>query len=300
MLTAFPARSGDMFGASLALHNETALIGVPYGDEPRGKDTGLVYVYERNAGPEWSAQALLQAGDARQGNLFGSSIALNLQSQFNRERAVIGASGTGSAYLFIQNQNDRVWIETDRFALQENAPGILVVLGKNTAFTGSRHSGAVSVLTIGETDNWQLTTQLTMPELPVEACFSCSLALDNTHLIVGAPQEERTGAIYIYDRFDVETNVIHSVRRPLSVSLYNYPNPFRSATTITFDVPSPQHVHLSAHDVVGRLIDVLVDEVVHAGQHNVLWIPSVHVSGLYTYRLSSENFIRTGWMTRIR
>jgi hypothetical protein len=54
----------------------------------------------------------------------------------------------------------------------------------------------------------------------------------------------------------------------------NYPNPFNPSTAMRFDVPAAQHlarVQLAIYDVHGRLVRVLVDRNVPAGQHRAEW-----------------------------
>jgi hypothetical protein len=49
------------------------------------------------------------------------------------------------------------------------------------------------------------------------------------------------------------------------------PNPFNPSTTLSFLVPARTPVRLAIHDVQGRLVRLLVDEVLPAGQHAVEW-----------------------------
>ncbi len=73
----------------------------------------------------------------------------------------------------------------------------------------------------------------------------------------------------------------------------NYPNPFQTATTITFTVSEAEkdrHVTLSVYDVLGRRMTTLIDGVLTPGRHTVTWDgrdrSGTPVSGgLYVYRL---------------
>jgi len=76
------------------------------------------------------------------------------------------------------------------------------------------------------------------------------------------------------------------------------PNPFRSATTVTFDLTRPGAVRLSVYDVSGRRVATLLNEVREAGSHNVPWsgrgdsgnsLPA----GLYFVRLDAAGMTRT-------
>ena len=50
--SASSADEGDFFGEAVALDDDTALIGAPNADEPRGRDTGLAFVFVRS-GTAW-------------------------------------------------------------------------------------------------------------------------------------------------------------------------------------------------------------------------------------------------------
>lgn len=70
----------------------------------------------------------------------------------------------------------------------------------------------------------------------------------------------------------------------------NYPNPFNPSTTIRYELPATVHVRLSVFNVLGQLVDVLVEGVQAAGTYQVAWSGEnkwgMKVgSGIYVYRL---------------
>ncbi|MCP4547855.1 MAG: T9SS type A sorting domain-containing protein [bacterium] len=65
-----------------------------------------------------------------------------------------------------------------------------------------------------------------------------------------------------------------------------WPNPFNPATRLSFTNPVAGRVTLTIHDVNGRMIAVLVDELLAAGHHEIPWQPRGLSSGLYLARLS--------------
>jgi hypothetical protein len=71
----------------------------------------------------------------------------------------------------------------------------------------------------------------------------------------------------------------------------NFPNPFNPSTLITYHLVNPAHVRLTMVDCLGRIADVLVDQMEAAGAHEVRWMPSSHPGGSYFCRLQSDNRI---------
>ncbi len=70
----------------------------------------------------------------------------------------------------------------------------------------------------------------------------------------------------------------------------NYPNPFNPVTNIKFGIPKSGLVKLIVFDITGREIIVLVNESLNAGTYNVDFDASGLSSGIYFYRISTENF----------
>jgi hypothetical protein len=95
-----PAASG-LFGAAVAVSENTALVGYPRDAGAGPSQSGSVYVFLRN-GTSWSLDSILVAADPTAQALFGLSIALGPVSG-GQGRAVIGApqqNGIGGAYVF--------------------------------------------------------------------------------------------------------------------------------------------------------------------------------------------------------
>ena len=82
--------------------------------------------------------------------------------------------------------------------------------------------------------------------------------------------------------------------------LQNYPNPFNPATTIRFDVPKIGFVTLKVYDITGKLVDVLVNENLKAGQKEVTFNASTLSSGVYFYKLTADGFQSTKKMVLIK
>ncbi|HPN33947.1 MAG TPA: FG-GAP-like repeat-containing protein [bacterium] len=76
--------------------------------------------------------------------------------------------------------------------------------------------------------------------------------------------------------------------QPFSLS-QNYPNPFNASTTIEFALPSPSRVSLKVYSLHGVLIDVLMNERLSAGPHQVIWNAADLTTGIYYYVLQADD-----------
>jgi len=82
-------------------------------------------------------------------------------------------------------------------------------------------------------------------------------------------------------------------RMPRATLYVNTPNPFNPRTTIAFDLPRAGRAQLQIFDVRGRRLRGLVDSVLPAGAHQVLWDGMLEsgrpaASGTYIYRLDLD------------
>lgn len=82
-----------------------------------------------------------------------------------------------------------------------------------------------------------------------------------------------------------------SNNNPVTFRLYqNYPNPFNPVTTLKFSVPNSGMVKLAVYDVLGKEVDVLVDQHMSAGEYSVAFKGNDLASGVYFYELTAGNF----------
>ncbi len=80
----------------------------------------------------------------------------------------------------------------------------------------------------------------------------------------------------------------------------NYPNPFNPTTTISYTIPRTSQVELNVYDLSGRLIKSLVNSEQNPGNYQVSIDGSQFPSGLYIYRLSYNNTIKTKRMILLK
>ena len=93
------------------------------------------------------------------------------------------------------------------------------------------------------------------------------------------------------------------------IELNNYPNPFNPTTTIRYLVPNvvtsrdfslQRNISLQVYDVLGKLVNTLVDELKPAGNYNVEFDGSNLSSGVYYYQLRAGEFIESRKMLLLK
>ncbi len=80
----------------------------------------------------------------------------------------------------------------------------------------------------------------------------------------------------------------------------NYPNPFNPTTTIKFSIPKASDVTLTVYDALGREVAKLVNEQLTAGKHSVDWNASNNASGIYFYRIATDQNVQVKKMVLVK
>ena len=97
------------------------------------------------------------------------------------------------------------------------------------------------------------------------------------------------------------TNIVHNNEIPKEFRLYNsYPNPFNPSTKIKFDIPKSSCVKLIVYDILGREIKTLVNEKLNAGRYEIDWDGSSYPSGVYFYKLVTDEYFSVKKMLMIK
>ncbi len=85
-------------------------------------------------------------------------------------------------------------------------------------------------------------------------------------------------------------DIVESEIVPDQLSLsQNFPNPFNPETTIIFGLPQKEHITLKVFDILGREVRTLLDEVKDKGTYRIRFNSFGLVSGIYIYRIISNN-----------
>lgn len=108
-----------------------------------------------------------------------------------------------------------------------------------------------------------------------------------------------------YYNFDIDTSYPTSVRNPNQVvSEYelfqNYPNPFNPYTIIKFSIPKNAFVNIKIYDMLGREVMTLVNRYYPEGIYSAGFDATYLTSGVYYYKLSTENYSEVKKMILIK
>jgi photosystem II stability/assembly factor-like uncharacterized protein len=88
---------------------------------------------------------------------------------------------------------------------------------------------------------------------------------------------------------------------PSDFKLYqNYPNPFNPTTKIIFSLPENSFASLIVYDMLGREMEILLNEQLGAGTYEAEWNAANEPSGTYFYKLETDNFTQTRKMVLLK
>ncbi len=80
----------------------------------------------------------------------------------------------------------------------------------------------------------------------------------------------------------------------------NYPNPFNPVTTIKFSLPKDGYTKLAVYDILGNEIDVLINQKQTSGKYELSWNAERFASGVYFYKLITNEFTQTKRMLLLK
>jgi hypothetical protein len=214
-LQASDASSGDIFGFSVSVSGDTAIVGAYLDSNSGGANAGSAYVFVRSKGG-WTEQQRLQASDASSGNLFGNSVSVN------GDTAVVGSSNddnsggqdAGSAYVFVRSKG--VWTEKQRLQASDAANvdlfGSTVSVDGDTVIVGApaddnsggQDAGSVYFF-VRRNDVWAEQQRIQAHDTSSGDAFGNSVSIDGDTAIVGAFLDDNSsgsnaGSVYIFVR----------------------------------------------------------------------------------------------------
>lgn len=120
-----------------------------------------------------------------------------------------------------------------------------------------------------------------------------------TTMILVAPEGElftATGSFQIEDVIAATTEGYIEVgfNTPVEFSLSAaYPNPFNPTTTLNLNLPTDGNTVVKVYNVVGQVIETLIDGNMTAGYHSITWNAANVPSGMYMIRAEAGSDVTT-------
>ncbi len=97
------------------------------------------------------------------------------------------------------------------------------------------------------------------------------------------------------------TGVSHNQSVPETFNLcQNFPNPFNPETTIRFSLPQLAQIKINLYNMLGKLIETLAEGTYEAGNYKVIFNASNLPTGMYVYRIESNDFVQTKKMMLLK
>ena len=200
-LTASDGAEGDIFGNSVSISGDTALVGA-LGDDDNGLNSGAAYVFRYN-GSSWVEEAKLAASDGAASDQFGYSVSISGNT------ALVGAlldddngSGSGSAYVFRYDGSN--WVEEPKLIASDAAAsdflGFSVSISGDTALVGAYgdddngSSSGSAYLFRYDGSNWVEETKLTASDGAASDFFGRSVSISSNTALIGALLDDDTGS----------------------------------------------------------------------------------------------------------
>ena len=211
-LTADDAAEYDYFGQSVAISDNTAVVGA-YGDDDFGSKSGSAYVFYRT-GTTWTQQAKLTADDAATIDRFGWSVSINADT------VVVGAHQdsdngfhSGSAYVFYRTGT--TWTQQAKLTADDADEycnfGISVSISDDTAVAGAYGDGDLgdwsgsAYVFYRSGNNWEQQAKLTAADGAADDQFGYSVSISRDTAVIGAVYDDDfstdSGSAYVFYRF---------------------------------------------------------------------------------------------------
>jgi hypothetical protein len=85
----------------------------------------------------------------------------------------------------------------------------------------------------------------------------------------------------------------------------NHPNPFNPVTTLQYDLPEDGLVNITIYDMIGRVVNTLVNGSQTAGYKSIQWNATNNIgqpvsAGLYLYTIEAGEFRQTKKMVLLK
>ena len=221
-LLAADGAMNDVFGYSVAVSGDGSTIVVgAYGDDDKGKDSGSVYIFTKQANGSYAQTQKLVPSDGTASDEFGWSVAVSSDGS----TIVVGAYGdddkgkdSGSVYIFTKQPNGSYLqsqklvasdgAATDKFgwSVSISGDGSIIVVGARFDDDKGTNSGSAYVFTKQLDGSYLETHKLVPTDGSAQDYFgnSVSVSGDGSTIVVGAFWDDdkgtNSGSAYVFTK----------------------------------------------------------------------------------------------------
>ena len=186
-----------------------------------------------------------------------------------------GFSLRGKAAHFLSASPSNVALGQPQFTLESDAPGIGL--------------GVIGYFRDGSSDV-QLALQ---PESEIQTLQTTWKWEDLIDITIAVVNTNRTGMA------NYTLNITSALPETDRIA-QNYPNPFNPSTKIEYAITETQDVKIEVFDTIGRKVATLVNDRLPAGFYNADFDGSGLASGVYIYRIMTDNTVSSKKMVLIK
>ena len=109
----------------------------------------------------------------------------------------------------------------------------------------------------------------------------------------------------VQDRYYGLNEIFKLYPSTLSIINQNYPNPFNPVTTLRYNLPEEGLVNITVYDMLGNVINELVNEVQNSGYRAIQWDATDNQgqpvsAGVYLYTIEAGKFRQTKKMILLK
>lgn len=292
-------------GSGRFLHRDGLLVGTnPTDIEETGgvKDGDIYLTYSDDHGATWSSPKLLSSAVKGDG--------------INQFWPVISVSPSGSIDVFYYEEIEFQPMPSDSLATDMSVGGgvrrrSMYQSLVDLYWVRSRDGGATfdQPLRVNEfTSNWSISESNIIPNFGdyiasagVEGGAYVTWAQTSIYDIDPGPEVNRQFVPSI--AFAVVSDAEQRVRRRVATKYsleQNFPNPFNASTTVGFTIPKPGFISLKVFNTLGQQVALVVDGFRNAGFYSEVFEAKDLASGVYIYKLVTEEYVLMEKMMLLR
>jgi hypothetical protein len=195
----------DRFGINAAISGDYAIVGTFF-DDPHGNRSGSAYVFKRE-GDDWEQIHKLIPDDGAEGDWFGVSVNMSNGYASVGSRYNDNDGGTNAGAVYVYQLEGETWSFMEKLIPWEDSDGVrfekaafsddYVIVGANTDDSRAEDGGIVY---IAEIDGSGISgfVQKYSDNISDNYKYGHTVAIDDNIMLIGAPNDSDTGAVYLY------------------------------------------------------------------------------------------------------